>query len=295
MKGKLQKQNLDMKEKNVREKTKKEKPKEKTGTDFIIGVFLSALVLIMALASFFYTPYGYNDMDSAARFSPPQGEYLFGTDNFGRDVFSRIMEGSKYTLLVALLTVAGSALAGSSIGLLSGYAGGVADEIIMRLMDTLSSFPGILLALLMVSLLGSGEGPLVAALLVLFVPSFVRIMRSGVLQYKGRDFVKTAELWGCPPARLLFVHILPNLLSSLLSAVVLGLGNAILAEATMSYLGLGIQPPLPSWGRMLAEYQAFLFNAPWCALAPGIMIMLTVLAFHYLGEGIRRRYVRGQP
>jgi peptide/nickel transport system permease protein len=271
------------------------KIRENPRADFGTGVFLFALVSAMALVSLFYTPYDYNAMDGAIRFTPPGGKHLFGTDNFGRDVFSRIMEGSKYTLLVALLTVAGSAFAGSSIGLLSGYAGGAADEIVMRLMDALSSFPGILLALVMVSLLGNGEGPLVAALLILFTPSFVRIMRSGVLQYKGRDFVKTAELWGCPPLRLLFVHILPNLFSSLLSALVLGLGNAILAEATMSYLGLGIQPPLPSWGRMLAEYQAFLFNAPWCALAPGIMIMLTVLAFHYLGEGIRRRYVRGQP
>jgi peptide/nickel transport system permease protein len=145
----------------------------------------------------------------------------------------------------------------------------------------------------MVSLLGNSESTLVIALLVLFVPSFTRIMRSGMLQFKNRDFVKAALLWGISPVRLIFVHILPNLLPSLLSASVLGLSNAILAEATMSYLGLGIQPPLPSWGRMLSESQSFLFNAPWCALAPGIMIMLTVLAFHFLGEGIRRRFSPG--
>jgi peptide/nickel transport system permease protein len=143
----------------------------------------------------------------------------------------------------------------------------------------------------MVSLMDNGETTLIIALLILFIPSFVRIMRSGTLQYKSLDFVKNAELWGSSPPRIIFAHILPNLLPSLLSASVLGLSNAILAEATMSYLGLGIQPPIPSWGRMLSESQNFLFNAPWCALAPGIMIMLTVLAFHYLGEGIRRRYV----
>jgi peptide/nickel transport system permease protein len=268
--------------------------KEEAGTGFKTDVFLAGMVIALALAGFFYTPYDYNAMDSAARFMPPGPGHLFGTDNFGRDVFSRVMEGGKYTLLVALLTVAGSALAGSSIGLLSGYAEGATDEIVMRLMDALNAFPGILLALVMVSLLGNGEGPLVVALLILFIPGFARIMRNGALQYKNRDFVKTAELWGCPPLRLLFVHIMPNLFSPLLSAGVLGLGTAILAEATMSYLGLGIQPPLPSWGRMLAEYQVFLFNAPWCALAPGIMIMLTVLAFHYLGEGIRQAYARGQ-
>jgi peptide/nickel transport system permease protein len=186
--------------------------------------------------------------------------------------------------------VAGSAVLGSALGLSSGYIGGAADEVFMRLMDALSSFPGILLALVMVSLLGNGEGTLIFALLILFIPSFTRIMRSGMLQYKNRDFVQAAELWGVSHLRLVLFHILPNVLPSLLSASILGLSNAILAEATMSYLGLGIQPPLPSWGRMLSESQNFLFNAPWCSLAPGIMIMLTVLAFHYLGEGIRQRF-----
>jgi peptide/nickel transport system permease protein len=260
------------------------------GFDFKIGAFLAIFVAGMALTGVFYLPYDYNAMDSAARFAKPERAHPMGTDNFGRDVFSRVMAGSKYTLLVAILTVAGSAFAGSAIGLFSGYRGGIPDEIIMRIMDALSSFPGILLALVMVALLDNSQATLILALLILFIPGFVRLMRSGALQYKNRDFVKAAELWGCSPARLVFVHILPNLLPSLSSGVILGLGNAILAEATMSYLGLGIQPPLPSWGRMLAESQNFLFNAPWCALAPGIMIMITVLAFHYLGEGIRRRY-----
>jgi peptide/nickel transport system permease protein len=258
--------------------------------DFKIGAVLAVIVAGMALVSFFYLPYGYNEMESRDRFLPPGGEHLMGTDNFGRDVFSRIMIGGRYTLLVAILTVAGSAIIGSSLGMMSGYAGGIWDEVIMRFMDTLSSFPGILLALVMVALLGNGQGTLIIALLILFIPSFVRIMRSGMLQFKNRDFVKTAELWGCSRFRIIFVHILPNLVPSLLSASILGLSNAILAEATMSYLGLGIQPPAPSWGRMLSESQNFLFNAPWCALAPGVMIMVTVLAFHYLGEGIRRRY-----
>jgi peptide/nickel transport system permease protein len=258
--------------------------------EFRAGAVLAILIAGMSLASFFRTPYAYNDMDSTRRFLPPGRAHILGTDNFGRDVFSRIMEGGKYTLLVAIITVAGSAAAGSALGLGSGYLGGIIDEILMRLMDALSSFPGILLALVMVSLMDNGEGTLILALLILFVPSFTRIMRSGMLQYKNRDFVQAAELWGVSHVRLVLIHILPNVLPSLLSASILGLSNAILAEATMSYLGLGIQPPLPSWGRMLSESQNFLFNAPWCALAPGLLIMLTVLAFHYLGEGIRRRF-----
>lgn len=258
-----------------------------------LGAALAVMVAGMALVSLFALPCDYNAMDSRIRFAPPGNGHLMGTDNFGRDVFSRIMAGSRYTLLVALITVAGSALIGASLGLIAGYAGGIWDEITMRLMDALSSFPGILLALVMVALLDNGGGSLVIALLILFVPGFVRIMRSGMLQFKDKDFVKAAELWGCSPLRIIFVHILPNLIPSLLPATVLGLSNAILAEATMSYLGLGIQPPTPSWGRMLAESQNFLFNAPWCALAPGIMIMVTVLAFHYLGEGIRQHYRLG--
>jgi peptide/nickel transport system permease protein len=244
----------------------------------------------MSLVSLFYLPYDYNAMDSESRFAPPGAGRLLGADNFGRDVFSRIMAGGKHTLLTAVLTVAGSALIGSALGLVSGYAGGVWDELIMRLMDAFSSFPGILLALVMVSLLDDGQFTLFLALLVLFIPGFVRIARSGTLQYKGRDFIRAEEILGASPCRVIFIHILPNLAPSLLSASVLGLSNAILAEAAMSYLGLGIQPPAPSWGRMLSESQNYLFNAPWCALAPGFMIMLTVISFHCLGEGFRRRY-----
>jgi peptide/nickel transport system permease protein len=254
------------------------------------GIVLGVLIMGMSLTGIFYLPYGINEMESSRRFLPPQSRHLLGTDNFGRDVFSRIMTGGRYTLIVAILTVAGSASAGSILGLISGYSGGFWDELIMRFMDALSSFPGILLALVMVALMDNGQFTLLIALLILFIPSFTRIARSGTLQYKHRDFVRAAEIMGASPGRILFCHILPNLVPSLLSAAVLGLSNAILAEAAMSYLGMGIQPPLPSWGRMLSESQNFLFNAPWCALAPGLMIMLTVLAFHALGEGIRRRY-----
>jgi peptide/nickel transport system permease protein len=251
------------------------------------GAVLALLIGAVTLMGIIYLPYDYNAMDSGRRFSGPGLNHLMGTDNFGRDVFSRIIAGAKYTLLTALLTVAGSAAAGSALGLFSGFAGGIWDEITMRLMDVLSSFPGILLALVMVSLLGNSPGTLILALLILFIPGFTRIMRNGMLQYKNRDFVLAARIAGVSGPRIIFFHIFPNLIPSLLSASVLGLSNAILAESTMSYLGLGIQPPVPSWGRMLSESQAFLFNAPWCALAPGIMIMITVLAFHYLGEGLR--------
>jgi peptide/nickel transport system permease protein len=251
------------------------------------GAALALLIGGISLMGLFYLPYDYNAMDSSNRFNAPGPGNFFGADNFGRDVFSRVIAGARYTLLIAIVTVTGSAALGTALGMISGYAGGIWDEICMRVMDALSSFPGILLALVLVSLLGNSPATLVIALFVLFIPGFTRIMRNGILLYKDRDFVLAARLAGIPNHRIIFVHIFPNILPSLLSASVLGLSNAVLAESSLSYLGLGIQPPLPSWGRMLFESQSFIFNAPWCALAPGLMIMLTVLAFHYLGEGLK--------
>ena len=255
---------------------------------FRAGAILALLIGGITIVGIFYLPYDYNAMDSGNRFAAPGFRHIMGTDNFGRDVFSRVMAGAKFTLLTAIFTVAGSAAAGTFLGMLAGFSGGIWDEITMRIMDTLSSFPGILLALVMVALMDNTPFTLVLALLILFTPGFTRIMRNGILRFKNREFVLSARIAGIPYPRIIFAHILPNILPQLLSSSVIGLSNAILAESTMSYLGLGIQPPVPSWGRMLAESQSFLFNAPWCSLAPGIMIMLTVLAFHYLGEGSRK-------
>ena len=254
------------------------------------GLILTALILVMVLTSFAWVGRDYNAMNPDIRFLPPGAEHPLGTDNFGRDVFLRAAAGSRYTIVLALCTVAAAAAIGSALGLFAGYSGGIAGEIIMRLMDAVSSFPGILLALALVALVGNSQFTLFIALLILFVPSFTRIMRSGALEYKNADFILAERLLGASHGRIIFVHILPNLAHSLLSAAALGLSNAILAEAAMSYLGLGIQPPLPSWGRMLSESQNFLYNAPWCALAPGLCIMLTVIAFHCLGDGLRRRF-----
>jgi peptide/nickel transport system permease protein len=259
---------------------------KKINLTFAIGAALALFIVLLTLSSFFYTPYDYNEVDGARRFLPPSLKHFFGTDNFGRDIFSRVMTGARYTLLTALFTVAGSAAAGSALGMACGFAGDLRDEIVMRIMDAASSIPGILLALVVVALAGNSQGTLIIALLIIFIPSFTRVMRNGMLTLKGRDFVLAARIAEVPPARIIFVHIFPNLAPQLLAACVIGLSNAILAESTMSFLGLGIQPPVPSWGRMLSESQSFLFNAPHCALIPGSMIMITVLAFHFLGEGI---------
>jgi peptide/nickel transport system permease protein len=197
------------------------------------------------------------------------------------------MAGGRNSLILAVCTVTCAAAAGGILGLLAGYLGGITEFIIMRIIDTINSFPGILIALLMIAVLDNGQFTLFTALFILFIPSYTRVIRTGAKRYKNTDFIETEKILGAGFFRITFVHILPNLSPALLSASVIGLSNAILAEAAMSYLGLGIQPPHPSWGRMLYEAQIYFFSAPWYAVAPGLFIMLTVIAFHLLGEGLR--------
>jgi len=261
--------------------------------DLIVGAVFIAAVLALSLASLVYTPYGYNEMESASRFAPPSLRHLMGTDNFGRDVFTRVMEGGRYTLLVAAATVSGALLLGGCLGLAAGYFPSVLGNAIMRLMDTLSAFPGILLSLVMVAVLRTKPYTIVVALMILFVPFFTRVTRSATLQIAGSPYILNARLSGASHLRVIFMHILPNLRVPLISATTIALSNAILSEASLSYLGLGIQPPLPSWGRMLSESQNFLFNAPWCSLAPGLAIMAAVFGFYYFGEGISKQFANG--
>jgi len=260
----------------------------KLNLELKIGVSIGIIIVTMTLLSFIWVPHDYNKMDHSLRLTPPNSSHILGTDNFGRDIFSRIMAGGRNSLFLALCTVAGAAVIGSLLGLLSGYLGGITGEIIMRFIDILNSFPGIVLALFIIAIIDNSQYSIFIALLILFIPSYTRVMRTGALQYKSADFIKAEKIMGAGIFRITFIHILPNVKTSLLSASVIGLSNAILAESAMSYLGMGIQPPHPSWGRMLFEAQAWFFNAPWYALAPGFSIMLTVVSFHLIGEGLRR-------
>ncbi|MGN0342733.1 MAG: ABC transporter permease [Roseburia sp.] len=263
---------------------------KKGNAELRIGVVIIIFIVGMALVSFFYTPYDINQMDTAAREMPVSLAHLAGTDDFGRDIFSRLMVGTRFTLLVAVSTVFGSTVVGSILGLVSGYFGGIADAVIMRIIDAVNSFPGILIALIIVTILDYGKYTIIPALCIMFVPSYTRIVRTGTLQYKEAEFVKSNKVFGASAVRLLLVHIFPNIFPLLLSSIVIGLSNAILAESSMSYLGLGIQPPTPSWGRMLNEAQSTIFKCPWYAIAPGIMIVITIVGFNCLGEGIRKKY-----
>jgi peptide/nickel transport system permease protein len=230
-------------------------------------------------------------MNTSVRSQAPSLAHLFGTDNFGRDILSRAMVGARFTLLVSGSTVLLAALISIVLGLTCGYVGGLVDEVVMRIIDAINSFPSILIALVMVSVLDYGKLTIIPALVIIFIPSFTRIVRTGTLQYKNADFVLSNKVFGDSDLRILFVHILPNIYPLLLSSIVIGLSNAILAESSMSYLGLGIQPPIPSWGRMLKEAQDILFSTPWAAIAPGLMIVIMIVGLNCIGEGIRKKYL----
>ncbi len=243
----------------------------------IVGVVLVVLAALISLVGCFYTPYDPNAMDAGLKNAAPSLAHWFGTDNFGRDVFSRVMKGSGTTFAVGLAVVSIGAVGGCLIGAFTGYFGGKADLILMRFNDAVAAIPSILLALVFVGVFGSGTVQLVAALGILFIPSFARVVRSGFVVQKELDYVKNARLMGAGHLRIMFVHILPNLKSSLFSALAIGFNNAVLSEAAMSYLSLGVQPPDASLGRMLSEAQPYLFRAPWNAVAPGLMILFSVL------------------
>lgn len=256
---------------------------------FCLGGFLSAAMSLLILIGLVWTPYGTTQMDASAKTQPPSWHHLMGTDNFGRDIFSRVLGGAGTSFLVALAVVAIGCVFGLLIGGLCGYYGGVADAILTRLCDTLTAFPSVLLALVILSLTKGGTYNIILVLGILFIPSFARIVRGEYAKARELNYVKSARLMGAGPFRIMFRHILPNTIPVLLPAVTIGFNNAVLAEASMSYLGIGVQPPDASLGRMLAEAQMYLKNAPWYVLFVGLTIVLLILGFSMLGEGLQQR------
>lgn len=258
--------------------------KIKLNYDFIVGGILISSVLLLAFVGLFYTPYPPNEMDVLIKNKPPSAEHLFGTDNFGRDVFSRVMEGASTSFFIALCVVTVGAVFGTLIGSVTAYYGGWLDEAVMRLNDVLAAFPSVLLAIVFVAVVGPGKYNLILALGITFIPSFARVVRGEVLVQKQLDYVKNAKLMGAGDMRILLSHILPNIRTALGTSLLVGFQNAVLSEAGMSYLGLGVTQPDPSLGRMLSEAQSYLWFAPWYALAPGLTILALTLGIGLLGR-----------
>ena len=248
--------------------------KKKLNINLIIGIIFLELVSIPVLISFFWLPYDVNAMDPSSILHSPSLKHIFGTDNFGRDIFCRVIEGTRSTFLIALFTVIAGAGIGSVVGALTGYYGGVIDEILMRVNDCLASFPSILLALVVVSILDKGVLNVCIALGIVFIPSFARITRSEFIEQSKKDYVSSAKLMGASDFRIIFVHIFPNAFPAILSAMLLGMNNAVLAEAGLSYLGLGVEPPDPSLGRMLSEAQVYIWGAPWYVISASLVMII---------------------
>ena len=253
------------------------------------GGVLTVIMLLYIGVGFFWTPYEPNAISAADRSAGPSAAHLFGCDNMGRDILSRTLEGAGTTLTIALAVLAVGFVFGLVIGALCGYYGGPADALIMRLCDAIAAFPSFLLALVVIAIIGSGKYNVIAALGILFIPSFARLVRGEFIKYRDRDFVRSARLMGVSDLRIIFLHILPNTWPTLLSGLTIGFNNAVLAEASMSYLGIGVTPPDASLGRMLSESQSYLFTAPWCMVFPALTVVLLILGVGMLGEGIRER------
>lgn len=253
---------------------------------FKLGVVIMGIFIFLILFSYFWLPYDPDAMDGANKFAAPSLEHIMGTDNYGRDIFSRVCEGITVTFIVAASTVLIGLAAGIIIGAFTGYYGGILDEILMRLNDALASFPSILLALIMVSIVGFGKYKIILSLGLIFIPSFARIVRSEFIRLKHMDYVKSARLAGAGNLRVMFVHMLPNTIPTLMTSVAIGFNNAVLAESSMSFLGLGVQPPDASLGRMLSEAKGYIFSSPWGSIFPGLMIILLVLGVVLIGEGV---------
>ncbi|WP_432653184.1 ABC transporter permease [Salibacterium salarium] len=253
----------------------------------VIGAGIVFLFIVLGVLAAFIAPEGINNQKDTDRLLPPSTEYWLGTDDFGRDILSRILHGAKLSLTVGFFAVAGSAIVGTFLGIIAGYYGRWLDSIISRVFDILLAFPSILLAIAIVAILGPSLQNALIAIAIINVPTFGRIVRSKVLGLKQEEYIQAATSVGMRDRRILVYHILPNSLAPIIVQGTLCVATAILEAAALGFLGLGAQAPQPEWGRMLSDSQTYLQQAPWTVFFPGIAIMLTVLGFNLMGDGLR--------
>jgi peptide/nickel transport system permease protein len=253
----------------------------------LAGLFILLVLVVAGLLGPWLAPYGVNEVDADNLFEGPSWEHPFGTDDAGRDVFSRVLSAARVSLLVAVVSVGIALLVGVTIGLVSGYYRGVADNLLMRCMDVLFAFPVLLLAVAIVAVLGRGLVTAMVAIGVVYIPIFARVTRASVLSVREQVFVTAAVSTGAGDWRIMRRHVLPNIAAPLIVQTSLSLAFAILSEAALSFLGLGIQPPQPSWGRMLYDGRGFVEDAWWMGFFPGLAIFLVVLAFNVVGDALR--------
>lgn len=258
--------------------------KQKTA---MVALGFILFLVFLSFTSYHIAPYGINDYDYNSIMQSPTAAHWFGTDEFGRDLFSRIICGTGISLSVGLFSVTIAAVAGTILGLLGGYYGGIIDSVIMRICDALFAFPGIILAIAIVAILGNGMTNVIIAVAVFNIPKFARLVRGNTLATKNSVFVQAARSIGAGDARILFKHILPSAIPDIIVQYSMSIGSSILTASSLSFLGMGAQPPTPEWGLLLSNGRTYMMNSWHITLFPGIAIFLTVLSFNLLGDGLR--------
>ena len=255
-----------------------------------LAVISFGVIILFILAAVFaplLTPYTYDEMDLANRLAPPSAAHLLGTDEGGRDVFTRLLYGARVSLLIGIVPTLLSMAIGAALGILAGFAGGKTDTVIMRIADVMLAFPSILLAMVLMYMLGDGLINIFLTLSIVNWASVARVVRAETLRLKELEYVQAARVIGVSRNRILLRHILPNCIPTLIVLFTLNVPSSILTESGLSFLGLGVQPPAASWGLMVNQGRQYLYTAPWLSFAPCVAIMLTVLAFNFLGDGLR--------
>lgn len=253
----------------------------------VVGAIVVAVMVLIALCAPMIAPYPPNEQRFENYLLPPSREHLFGTDEQGRDMFSRVVYGGRVSLRIGLVAVAIAAACGLLFGLVAGYYGHATDTIIMRAMDVMLAFPEILLALAVVAILGPAITTVMIAVGIASIPHFTRVVRASVLAARESEYIEAARVTGCQTPRIIFRHLLPNTLPSVLVMATTSMAAAIITGAALSFLGLGVQPPTPEWGSMLSGGRQYLRHAAWLTTFPGIAIVVTVVAINLLGDGLR--------
>ncbi|MGN0850273.1 MAG: ABC transporter permease [Candidatus Ornithospirochaeta sp.] len=253
----------------------------------MIGLVILAIEIIIAIFATQIAPYGFQEIDPTALRQGPSSAHWFGTDEIGRDIFSRVVVGTRYSLSMGIIATAISSVIGIVIGAVAGFAGGWTDNIIMRALDVIQSLPGMLLTIVMSAVLGSGYFNTILALSVGAIPGQARMLRANMLKQRKAEYIEAAYSINCSPARIIFTHLVPNSISANIVSMTMGVAHTIIQAASLSFIGLGVQPPTPDWGAMLSGARAFIRKSPHMVIFPGLAIAVTVLAVNMLGDGIR--------
>jgi peptide/nickel transport system permease protein len=253
----------------------------------VLGLAIVFFVVLTSLTASIVAPFNPLKLSPSNRIKAPSDEHVFGTDHFGRDLLSRVLYGGRVSLQVGVLSVVFAAVVGIILGAIGGYFGGRIDYVIVLFMDALISFPVLLLAIGLMAVMGPGVKNIIIALALVFIPTYGRVVRGSVLSIRQKEYIEAARNAGSGDFKIIFLHVLPNTMAPLIVVTTISVANAILIEAALSFLGLGVPPPAPSWGNILADGRNYISQAPWLTIFPGLAITLTVLGFNTLGDGLR--------